>query len=351
MLAVTPTESTSREIRVAIIDDSAVMRSLIRKVLSQEPRIKVVGEAGDPYEARTMIKATSPDVVTLDIEMPRMNGLEFLDKIMRLRPMPVIMVSSLTAEGAAASIEALSLGAVECVGKPSPDHPYTLQELPAKIRAASVARIRRKTALSAPAPVHAGAGYKRIVALGASTGGVDALLNVLTRFPADAPPTVIVQHMPRAFTTTFAERLNARSAIKVVEAADGMPLERGCAYLAPGSDTHLMISSGNVPRCQLTPTAAVCGHRPSVDVLFKSLEAFAPNVVAALLTGMGRDGAEGMKVLKDAGCPTAVQDEASCVVFGMPKAALEIGAATRTHPLTELPEVLLTQARGAGHVT
>lgn len=334
-----------KPIRVAIVDDSAAMRSLIRSTLESAETIKVIGEAADPYAARDMIKATSPDVVTLDIEMPRMNGIDFLRKIMSLRPMPVIMISSLTKQGSAASIEALALGAVDCVGKPNSQYPDSLASLPDKIIAAAKANVQPRVGSVGCAAVEKGQRYDSLIALGASTGGVDALLNVVTRFPEDCPPTVIVQHMPGSFTTTFASRLNSRSAIRVVEAEDGMTLQSGCAYLAPGSTAHLEVVGSHAPRCRLTTAAPRNGHRPSVDVLLQSLTNFAPKVVGAVLTGMGRDGADGLRLLRDLGCPTLVQDEASSVVFGMPKAALANKAADDAYPIDKIAEVLLAHAR------
>ncbi|MEM6746950.1 MAG: chemotaxis response regulator protein-glutamate methylesterase [Pseudomonadota bacterium] len=338
--------SAQKTIRVGVVDDSAVMRAMIRKTLEAAGGFAIVGEAGDPYEARAMIKATSPDVVTLDIEMPRMSGLEFLEKIMTLRPMPVIMVSTLTASGTDATIEALARGAVDCVVKPGPEHQDSFASLPRKVRAAASARLPSAPVKSARTPLPKGRRYNRLIAIGASTGGVDALLRTVPLFPADAPPTVIVQHMPRAFTTSFAERLNARSAVTVSEAKDGDVLKSGHVYLAPGSDSHLTITPGEQPRCRLVSSGSVSGHRPSVDVLFQSLCKNAPRVVGCLLTGMGRDGADGLKALCDLGCPTVVQDEDTSVVFGMPRAAWQAGACEQLTPIDAIAEAILGHAAG-----
>lgn len=336
-----------RPIRVAIIDDSASMRALIRNILTKSTGFTIVGEASDPYEGREMIKATTPDVVTLDIEMPKMSGLQFLDKIMRLRPMPVIMVSSLTGHGARESIEAMTLGAIDCVVKPTALNPHSFQQLPQKVRAAAGAKLRRLAATQTPKRISKGRTYHRMVAIGASTGGVEALLAVLTKFPADCPPTLIVQHMPKGFTTSFAQRLDSNCAMKVVEAVDGQRLLPGHAYLAPGSDAHLEVTGQAPYRCSLTNSSPINGHRPSVDALFSSLLPMAPNVAAAVLTGMGKDGAIGLKQLHDSGCPTLVQDEETSVVFGMPKAALQAGGTDVSLPLQDIAKRLLDEAAKA----
>jgi two-component system chemotaxis response regulator CheB len=332
-------------VRVLIVDDSATMRSLIANVLQRDPEIEVVGEAGDPYEAREAIKALNPDVITLDVEMPNMNGIDFLEKIMRLRPMPVVMVSTLTVRGAEATLEALELGAIDCVAKPSTGGLEDFQELPFKVKAAAKARVRplrlADPAAAKPAPLeHIPDG--RIIAIGSSTGGVEALINILSRFPANCPPTVITQHMPATFTKSFSERLDRLCAPKVAEARDGAPLEAGCVYVAPGGERHLEIGGASQLRCRLVPGAPVNGHRPSVDVLFRSVaKAVGGRAVGAILTGMGRDGAEGLLALREAGARTFGQDEATSVVYGMPKAAFELGAVERQAPLDRLAAELL----------
>ena len=332
-------------VRVLIVDDSATMRSLIANVLQRDPEIEVVGEAGDPLEAREAIKRLNPDVITLDVEMPNMNGIEFLEKIMRLRPMPVVMVSTLTVRGAEATLEALELGAVDCIAKPSTGGLDDFQDLPFKVKAAAKAKVKplrpAGDAPAAPAPLdHALDG--RVIAIGSSTGGVEALITLLSRFPANCPPTVITQHMPATFTKSFSLRLDKICAPKVAEARDGAVLEPGRVYIAPGGDSHLEVSGANTLRCRLNAGPAVNGHRPSVDVLFHSVARTAgPMAIGAILTGMGRDGAEGLLAMRQAGARTFGQDEASSVVYGMPKAAFEIGAVERQAPIERLAAELL----------
>jgi two-component system chemotaxis response regulator CheB len=331
-------------VRVLIVDDSATMRSLIATVLKRDPEIEVVGEAGDPLEAREAIKRLNPDVITLDVEMPNMNGIDFLEKIMRLRPMPVVMVSTLTVRGAEATMEALELGAIDCVAKPSTGGLEGFQDLPFKVKAAAKARVRplRATA-SAPHPApleHTPDG--RVIAIGSSTGGVEALIAILSRFPANCPPTMITQHMPATFTKSFSERLDRLCAPKVAEAQDGAALEIGHVYVAPGGEHHLEVIGSGALRCRLSDGPTVNGHRPSVDVLFHSVaKAAGRRAVGAILTGMGRDGAEGLLAMRQAGARTFGQDEASSVVYGMPKAAFEIGAVERQAPLDRLAVELL----------
>ena len=332
-------------VRVLIVDDSATMRSLIATVLQRDPEIEVVGEAGDPLEAREAIKKLNPDVITLDVEMPNMNGIDFLEKIMRLRPMPVVMVSTLTVRGAEATMEALELGAIDCVAKPSTGGLEGFSDLPFKVKAAAKAKVRplctADPGAAAPVPVeHTPDG--RLIAIGSSTGGVEALITVLSRFPANCPPTVITQHMPSTFTKSFSERLDRLCAPKVAEAHDGAALENGRIYIAPGGDKHLEIGGSGTLRCRLSEGPAVNGHRPSVDVLFRSVaKAMGPRAVGAILTGMGRDGAEGLLAMRQAGARTFGQDEHSSVVYGMPKAAFEIGAVERQAPLERIAAELL----------
>jgi two-component system chemotaxis response regulator CheB len=336
-------------IRVVVVDDSPTMRSLISISLRRDPELEVVGVAGDPLEARQMIKDLNPDVITLDIEMPNMNGLEFLERIMRLRPMPVVMVSTLTQSGAEATLRALELGAVDCVAKPTSAAACEgLSELAGKVKAAARATVRP----SGPAPVAKPRdGYvlgEGLVAIGSSTGGVEALLTVLSNFPANCPPTVITQHMPASFTTSFAARLDRTSSAHVQEAYDGALLEPGKVYLAPGGETHLEVVRAGGLRCRLRPGDPVSGHRPSVDALFHSVAAVAgPTGVGAILTGMGRDGAAGLKAMRDAGARTLGQDQASCVVYGMPKAAHELGAVERQTTLGDIgPSILKLCEKG-----
>ena len=258
-------------VRVLVVDDSATMRGLISASLADDPGIEVIGQASDPLEARQAIKALNPDVMTLDVEMPKMDGLEFLEKVMRLRPFPVVMVSSLTARGATATIRAMELGAVDCIGKPSIDNPDSFNDLPARVRAAAGARMQRSS-LGRPSAVEDNAPYRpdgKIVAIGASTGGVEALISVIAGYPENCPPTVITVHMPSPFTRSFARRLDGLTGAHVAEAEDGAPIEVGRVYLAPGTLTHLEITSGAHPRCRLSNDDQVNGHRPSVDVMFE----------------------------------------------------------------------------------
>jgi two-component system chemotaxis response regulator CheB len=336
------------KIRVLVVDDSATMRSLITAALNRDPEIEVCGAAGDPFEARGMIKALNPDVVTLDIEMPNMNGIEFLEKIMRLRPMPVVMVSTLTQAGAEMTLRALELGAIDCVAKPADalGTQDALNEIVVKVKIAARASVRTK-ADNAPATARK-AGYMPsgdVVAIGSSTGGVEALLSILTMFPDTCPPTVITQHMPATFTASFAARLDRASGAKVQEAFDGALLEPGKVYVAPGGATHLEVVRSAGLRCRLVAADPVSGHRPSVDVLFNSVaNAVGDKAVGAILTGMGRDGAQGLLAMRKAGAKTLGQDEQSCVVYGMPRSAFEIGAVEKQVSLSSMGQSILDLA-------
>lgn len=347
--------------RVLVVDDSPTMRGLISAVLKADPDVEVVGQAGDAMEARAAIKQLNPDVVTLDIEMPEMNGLEFLEKIMRLRPMPVIMVSTLTQRGAGASLAALEIGAFDCVGKPSPGDARPFGDLAEKVKAA--ARSQHSNFRTSPSPVterlpvqpaSPATDYRvgrKIVAIGSSTGGVEALINVLQKFPANCPPTVITQHMPSTFTKSFAERLNRLCAPMVEEATDGARLQTGKIYLAPGGDRHLQVVNRTSPSCRLLEGEPVNGHRPSVDVLFDSVAELAGrNAVGVILTGMGRDGAAGLLKMRHAGAQTIGQNEKTCIVYGMPRVAYELGAVEQQLPLASIGEEILklTAARKEG---
>lgn len=332
------------KIRVLVVDDSATMRGLLTSILSHDPDIEVVGAADNPLEAREAIKALNPDVLTLDIEMPNMNGLEFLEKIMRLRPMPVVMVSSLTQKGAEASVAALELGAFECIGKPT--HGGSTSEafagLVETVKAAARANVRAFRDAPTPKLNTGPFAHDKIIAIGASTGGVEALLAVLSTFPANCPPTVITQHMPANFTTSFAQRLNRSCAATVEEATDGAQLAPGRIYLAPGGGQHLEVVGQGQLRCKLKYTDHVNGHRPSVDVLFESVASLSKvRAVGAILTGMGRDGAKGLLAMRNAGAETVGQDAASCIVYGMPKAAFELGAVERQMPLEKIGPAIL----------
>ena len=333
--------------RVLIIDDSATMRALLRAALERHPGLEVVGEAADPLQARTAIRELSPDVLTLDVEMPNMNGLEFLERLMRLRPMPVVMVSPLTQAGADVSLAALELGAVDCVPKPSsatPDGFRDLAEVVADAAQATVfARQDRVADACSTAPYTPG---DRIIGIGASTGGVEALMTVLSAFPANCPATVVTQHMPAAFTTGFAARLDRACAPRVSEARGGEILAPGHIYIAPGGARHMVVRrTGERLSLALIEGELISGHRPSVDALFRSIaEAARARAVGALLTGMGRDGADGLLAMRRAGASTVGQDEASSVVFGMPRVAAEIGAVERQLPLRAIARNLLAAA-------
>jgi two-component system chemotaxis response regulator CheB len=328
-------------INVLIVDDSAVIREVLTRTLGRDGDISVVGAAIDPIDAREKIKSLAPDVVTLDIEMPNMNGLAFLDKLMRLHPLPVVMVSTLTTKGASETLLALELGAVDFVAKPSHDLAGGLEAFGAnlreKVRAAAHSSVRGG---GAPKPMAAtklrtaAAPRGALMAVGASTGGVEAIRAVLSTMPPDCPPIVIAQHMPPGFTTRFAARLDELSEISVVEAEDRMPLETGRAYVARG-DWHLRVerSSGQL-KCRLAQDELTSGHRPSVDVLFESVaQTVGPMAVGAILTGMGRDGARGLKLMRDAGAYTVGQSQASALVYGMPRVAFEEGAVVEQAPV------------------
>ena len=341
-----------RPVRVLVVDDSATMRGLIALALRRDPEIEVVGGAANPLEAREAIKALDPDVVTLDVEMPGMNGIEFLEKLMRLRPTPVVMVSSLTQRGAAVTLEALALGAVDCVGKPSgPVMADGFGELAIKVKAAAKAKVRASLdAPARPAREHF-SGSNVLVAIGASTGGVEALLTLLSGFPKNCPPTVVTQHMPANFTRSFAERLNRVCLPEVEEAWDGAPIEPGRVYIAPGGVAHLTIAGRDGAVCRLVEEPAVSGHRPSVDVLFKSVAALrGARAAGVILTGMGRDGAEGLLAMRQAGARTFGQDEATCVVYGMPRAAFALGAVEREAPLEALADLTLDACQTGARV-
>ncbi|WP_419914839.1 protein-glutamate methylesterase/protein-glutamine glutaminase [Hoeflea sp.] len=325
------------------------MRSMISSVLGSDAAIDVIGTAGDASQARTAIKQLNPDVITLDIEMPNMNGLEFLEKIMRLRPMPVIMVSTLTSKGAEASLAALELGAFDCVGKPGAGDPQPFAGLVEKVKQAGQSKSRiAAAAASAPARLNGTSvieDYRpgaSTVAIGASTGGVEALITVLSNYPKNCPPTLITQHMPEAFTSSFAARLNRLCKPDVEEASDGAPILPGKVYVAPGGDRHLEVVGGTSLRCRLREAETVNGHRPSVDVLFNSVAArCGRRAVGVILTGMGRDGAAGLLQMRQEGAATIGQNESSSVVYGMPRSAFEIGAVENQLPLRKIGEEIL----------
>ena len=340
------------KIKVLVIDDSALIRSVMREVINSQPDMEVVGTAPDPIAARDMIKALNPDVLTLDVEMPKMNGLEFLEKLMRLRPMPVIMVSTLTAKGSEVTLQALELGALDFVAKPKLGVQEGLaelgDELSEKIRAAARAHLRRHglaAATKEPAKPLAAKllnTTEKLIFIGSSTGGTEALKEVLTRLPADTPGVLVTQHMPEAFTKSFAARLDSLCAMTVKEAVHNERVLPGHVYIAPGHSHLLVKKSGAYYYTELSQAAPVNRHRPSVDVLFDSAARVAgPNALGVILTGMGKDGAAGMMEMRNAGAHTVAQDEASCVVFGMPRAAIELGAAEEIQPLTDIARRLV----------
>jgi two-component system chemotaxis response regulator CheB len=360
---------TSRRIRVLVVDDSAVVRRLVSEALAADPELEVVGTAIDPYVARDKIVALSPDVLTLDLEMPRMDGLTFLRILMEQRPMPVIVMSSLTWNGSEHALEALRIGAVDVLGKPGGAYSFgdLGPQLVAKVKAAAGARLRPFRAAVMPAPAlptvsraeaegpagpgsHPTGDPRRLILLGASTGGTEALRAVLTCLPAGLPPIAIVQHIPAVFSRAFAERLNQLCAFPVAEAKDGDLLLPGRALVAPGNFHMLIQWLGNHYRVRVTDGPPVWHQRPAVDLLFKSaVDAGAgPQAVAGVLTGMGKDGAEGLLRLRDSGAATFAQDEASCIVYGMPRVAWETGAAQRQVALDRIPEFLCQQPEFAG---
>jgi len=336
-------------VRVLIVDDSASMRAVLHRILSSDPDIEVVGQAPEPHTARTMIKELNPDVVTLDVEMPGMDGLSFLEKIMRLRPMPVIMCSTLTARGAEVTIEALRLGAVDCIAKPT-GNPLEIQHDAALLRkmVKAAARSTVRQAPARPAPVAAarpGGQRDMVIAIGASTGGVEALFSVVGALPPDCPPVLVVQHMPAAFTAGFAARMDREARVSVVEARDGMPIRPGTVYIAPGGATHMELAGGTDGHIRLRASDPVGGHRPAVDVLFNSVAPLGSAAVGAILTGMGCDGAEGLLAMRRAGARTFGQNQATCVVYGMPRAAFELGGVEKELSLSALPEAILGACR------
>lgn len=328
-------------IRVLVVDDSAVVRQVLCKELSKADDIEVVGTAIDPFVARDKIVALRPDVLTLDLEMPRMGGLAFLSKLMKYFPLPVVVVSSLTPEGSEAAVKALELGAVDVIAKPG--SAYSVAEisrmLADRIRAAVAARPRQELppTPSKPPPVNLPMPGDRIVAVGASTGGTEAIKCFLTGLPETCPPIVVVQHMPAGFTAKFAERLNQVGPMEVREAADGDRLRRGLALVAPGNRHLTVRRRGDGWRAEVRTGPMVRYQRPSVDVLFYSVaEAAGPASVGVILTGMGDDGARGLLAMHEAGAVTFGQDEESCAVYGMPREALRMGAIDRVLPLREL---------------
>ncbi|MEY4562096.1 MAG: hypothetical protein RLZZ618_1373 [Pseudomonadota bacterium] len=352
--------------RVLVVDDSALVRSLLTEIINRQPDMECVGAAADPLVAREMIRELNPDVITLDVEMPRMDGIDFLSKLMRLRPMPVVMVSTLTERGAEVTMRALELGAVDFVAKPKIGIADGLrllaEDITEKVRIASKAHIRKNhappavaTAPGAPAtakPVATAIGRlstEKIIFIGASTGGTEATKEVLVNLPPDCPAVVITQHMPPGFTKSYAARLDGLCRIRVAEARDGERILPGHAYIAPGG-FHLSVErSGANYIARVQDGEPVNRHKPSVEVLFKSAaRVVGPNAVGIMLTGMGADGAKAMKELRDAGSYNYVQDEATCVVFGMPREAINAGAAHEVLPLNQIATKLVERLRSSG---
>ncbi len=342
------------KIKVLIVDDSALIRSVLNEIISDQPDMEVVGVAPDPLVARELIKQTNPDVLTLDVEMPKMDGLDFLERLMRLRPMPVVMVSSLTERGSEITMRALELGAVDFVTKPKISIQSGMLEyaelITEKIRIASKVRVRARTIAQEqksssevlPQLRNPLTSSEKLIIIGASTGGTEAIKSFLVQMPSDCPGILITQHMPEGFTRSFAKRLDGLCKISVSEAAGGERVLPGHAYIAPGHSHLLLARSGANYVTQLSDAEPVNRHRPSVDVLFRSASVAAgKNAVGVILTGMGKDGAQGMLEMKNAGSYNFAQDEASCVVFGMPREAIAIGATHEVASLNELPSKVL----------
>nr|WP_296337452.1 chemotaxis response regulator protein-glutamate methylesterase [uncultured Acidovorax sp.] len=358
----------SRKIRVIVVDDSALVRSLLSEIINRQRDMECIGTANDPLVAREMIRELNPDVITLDVEMPRMDGIDFLGRLMRLRPTPVVMISTLTERGAEVTMKALELGAVDFVAKPRVGLASGLNDLAAqivdKIRVAAVAQVRRAPARdAAPAAGSAGSAAvahaapaagllgrlstEKLICIGASTGGTEAIKEVLVQMPADSPAIVITQHMPPGFTTSFAARLNGLCQITVKEAVNGERILPGHAYIAPGGTQFHVARSGANYVAVVDDGPPVNRHKPSVEVLFKSAAAVVGrNAFGIMLTGMGNDGAVAMREMKDAGSYNYVQDEATCIVFGMPREAIAHGAADEVLPLGQIAPALIARLRG-----
>ncbi len=344
-------------IKVLIIDDSALIRELLTQILGEDPDIEVVGTAGDAYIARRKIKKLSPDVLTLDVEMPRMNGIKFLENLMRLRPMPVVMISSVTEEGAEVTLRALELGAIDYISKPKVDIATGLKgyadEIVDKVKMAAGARVRtlddrertnrqvEQSRLS-DAAGNTNKDTDQVIGIGASAGGTEAIADVLRYLPQDMPPIVVTQHIPGAFSRSFAARINKYCQLNIAEAKDGERLIRGRVYIAPG-DKHLEVErDGSARICLLNDGPLVNRHKPAVDVLFRSLaKSVGSSAIGVLMTGMGRDGAAGLEAMKKAGATTLVQDEKSSVVWGMPREAVRRGVVDEIVSLSAMPKRLL----------
>jgi two-component system chemotaxis response regulator CheB len=349
-------------IRVVVIDHSALIRRILTDIINGEPDMEVVAQAPDPLVAREQIRALAPDVITLDVELPKMDGLEFLEKLMRLKPIPVVMVSTLTERGSETTLRALELGAVDFVSRPRIDIAHGMQEsadeIVAKIRAAALARVRLRAPQTAEAGRGPGAAVARpasggstgkLIIVGASTGGTEAIREFMEPLPPDTPGILVTQHMPEAFTRSFARRLDGVCRITVKEAEDGERILPGHAYIAPGH-SHLLVRRRGVNYvAELSGSAPVNRHRPSVDVLFRSAAAnVGRNAIGVILTGMGRDGAAGMREMHDAGAWNIAQDEDSCVVFGMPKEAINSGGVDEVLPLKSISRAVIARITAHG---
>ena len=348
-----------RKIKVLVIDDSALIRSVLKEVINNFPDMEAIGAASNPLQAREMIKTLNPDVLTLDVEMPEMDGLTFLEKLMRLRPMPVLMISSLTERGSEAALRALELGAVDFLPKPKLGIVEGIQEyadeIAQKIRVAYKTKIRSRSQTGqttlAPLPALGNriSTTEKVIAVGSSTGGTEAIKELLIRMPADAPGILIAQHMPEAFTKSFANRLDGLCKIKVTEAEGNERVLPGHAYIAPGHSHLLLKRSGANYMTELSQAAPVNHHRPSVEVLFRSVaEQAGKNAIGVMLTGMGQDGAIGMLEMRQAGAYNLAQDEASCVVFGMPREAIAVGAVDEIVPIQEMTQRVLNRLMQSG---
>lgn len=353
-----------KKIRVVVVDDSALVRSLLAEIINRQSDMECVGTANDPLIAREMIRELNPDVLTLDIEMPKMDGIEFLARLMRLRPMPVVMISTLTERGADVTMRALELGAVDFVSKPRIGLADGIKELAGqiveKVRVAAAAHIKRSVgasiavssaAIGGSGPQNPAIGRvstEKLICIGASTGGTEAIKEILIRMPADSPGIVITQHMPPGFTTSFAARLNGLCQISVQEASNGDRILPGHAYIAPGGRQFRVDRSGANYVCKVEDGELVNRHKPSVEVLFRSVAAaVGRNAYGIMLTGMGNDGAKAMREMRDSGSYNYVQDEATCIVFGMPREAILHGAADEVLPLTAIAPALLNRLRGS----
>ena len=352
------------KIRVLVVDDSALVRSLLAEIINRQPDMVCVGAASDPLVAREMIRELNPDVITLDVEMPRMDGIDFLGRLMRLRPMPVVMISTLTERGADVTMKALELGAIDFVAKPKLGLADGLNQLATqivdKIQIASAARVRRKetSATSSvtpgtvrptppvPAKTSPLSAVGKVIFIGASTGGTEAIREILTRMPVDSPPILITQHMPAGFTRSFALRLDTLCEVTVKEAVHGEPIQAGHAYIAPGGKQFYLSRIGARLEAVVDDSELVNRHKPSVEVLFKSAAALlGANAIGVMLTGMGSDGARALKEMRDAGSYNIVQNEATSVVFGMPREAIALGAANEVLPITDIAAALIGRLR------